>query len=141
MGVFFGDIFGGGGDGDASGGGDGTGGGGRVVWGWSMKGGGGVDEVITSQVEGTLLHTLTGEGSGDANGEGKGDTLQTICSQVSFPGLCNINGVVKLRCCNGRTCGCEELPACTGNVDKCCEAVPIMRYLQLVSRCLLKLRA
>lgn len=52
-------------------------------------GSGGCSGVIMLQLgEIMLLQDDTGDGSG----EGKGETLHTICSQVSFPELCRTTG-------------------------------------------------
>ena len=79
-----------------------------------------------------LLQDDTGEGSG----EGKGETLHTICSHVSLPELCRTMGDdTKLRGCKGTRCESDGL-LLVG-----CVATPIIRYLQLVSRCRRRFRA
>lgn len=80
-----------------------------------------------------LLQDDTGEG----NGEGKGETLHTICSQVTFsPELCEATGDnAELWGCNGTSRESDGL------VLLGCVAAPIIRYLQLVSRCRRRLRA
>ena len=98
----------------------------------SGNGGGSCGEVMLQLGEIMLPQDDTCEGSG----EGKGETLHTICSQVSFPELCTTTGDdTKPNGCKGTG---RELD---GLVLVGCVAPPIIRYLQLVSRCRRRLRA
>ena len=97
------------------------------------SGGGSGGEVTVLQLGEIMLpQDDTGEGSG----EGKGETLHTIFSQVSLSELCRTMGDdTKLSGCKGTRRESDGL-LLVG-----CVAAPIIRYLQLVSRCRRRFRA